>query len=45
MKRREFVKLANTAGAAALFSGSSMTSGKASARMQTGQLKDIKKIS
>jgi arylsulfatase A-like enzyme len=44
MKRREFLKLANTAGAAALFSGNSMTSEKASIRIRAGQLNDIKNI-
>ena len=44
MKRREFLKLANTAGAAALFSGNNMTSEKASTRMRAGQLNDIKNI-
>ena len=44
MKRRDFLKLANTVGAAALFSGNSLTSEKASARMQAGQLKNIKNI-
>ena len=44
MKRREFLKLTNTAGAAALFSGNSMPSEKASSRIRAGQLSDIKNI-
>ena len=44
MKRREFLKLANTAGAAALFSGNNMISERTSPQMRTGQLNDIKNI-
>jgi len=44
MKRRDFLKLANTAGAAALFSGKSLTSEKTSTRVRVGQLKEIKNI-
>ena len=44
MKRREFLKLANTAGAAALFSGNSMISERASTRMRTGQPNGIKNM-
>jgi arylsulfatase A-like enzyme len=44
MKRREFLKVANTAGAAALFSENSMTSRKTSNRTHACQLRDIKNI-
>ena len=44
MKRREFLKMANTAGAAALFSGGSMTSSKNSTLMREDQPSHIKNI-
>jgi len=44
MKRREFLKLANTAGAAGLLSGGSLPAAKVSPRVRPYQLSDIKNI-
>jgi len=44
MKRRKFLKLVNTAGAAALFAGNSMISGKSSIQTRKDQSNEIRNI-